>query len=175
MSLSILVNWLVRLQFHISFTFIDTYSDKQNNDVFNCPKACVWLDLAHPHESQGQPIPVLTNLDNQIYLVGAKVCGFDEVIHWFRVGERPISVTLRYSRKGGWGVGGGEVFLIFLLDDKISAPEVFCSCSFIPRVHFETSLMVTRYDVIKSSWSRHLWMKMHIFSTFFNNKSKACG
>ena len=94
MSLSILVNWLVRLQFHISFTFIDTYSDKQNNDVFNCPKACVWLDLAHPHESQGQPIPVLTNLDNQIYLVGTKICGFDEVIHWFRVGERPIIVTL---------------------------------------------------------------------------------
>ena len=158
MSLSILVNWLVRLQFHISFTFIDTYSDKQNNDVFNWPKACVWLDLAHPHESQGQPIPVLTNLDNQIYLVGAKICGFDEVIHWFCVGERPISVTLRCSRKG-----------------KISAPEVFCSCSFIPRVHFETSLMVTRYDVIKSRWSRHLWMKMHIFSTSFNNKSKACG
>ena len=26
-----------------------------------------------------------------------------------------------------------KVFLIFFLDDKTSAPEVFCSCSFIPR------------------------------------------
>ena len=71
------------------------------------------LDLAHPHESQGEPIPDLTNLDNQIYLVGATGCGFDEVIHWFRVGERPISLTLRCSR-GGRGGRGGEVFLIFL-------------------------------------------------------------
>ena len=146
MSLSILVNWLVRLQFYISFTFIDTYSDKQNKDVLNWPTAWVWLDLAHPHESQGQPIPDLTNLDNQIYLVGATGCGFDEVIHWFRVGERPISLTLRCSRGGRGGGGGGRFFWFFFLDDRISASEVFCSCSFIPRAHFETSsVMVSCY------------------------------
>ena len=31
-----------------------------------------------------------------------------------------------------------KVFLIFFLDDKTSAPEVFCSCSFISRADFET-------------------------------------
>ena len=35
--------------------------------------------------------------------------------------------------------------------------------------------MVTRYDVISSKWSSHFWVKMHVFSTFFNNKSKTCG
>ena len=28
-----------------------------------------------------------------------------------------------------------------------------------------------RYDVISSRWSSHFWMKMHVFSTSFNNKS----
>ena len=35
--------------------------------------------------------------------------------------------------------------------------------------------MVTRYDVITSRWSSHFWVKMHVFSNSFNNKSKACG
>ena len=40
--------------------------------------------------------------------------------------------------------------------DKTSALEVFCSCSFILRAHFETSLVMvsyygSRYDVISSS------------------------
>ena len=39
--------------------------------------------------------------------------------------------------------------------DKTSALEVFCSCSFILRAHFETSLVMvdygSRYDVTSSS------------------------
>ena len=35
--------------------------------------------------------------------------------------------------------------------------------------------MVTRYDVISSRCSSHFWVKIHVFSTSFNNKSKACG
>ena len=39
-----------------------------------------------------------------------------------------------------------EVFLSFFLEDKTSAPDVFSSCSFIPRAHFETSsVMVSFY------------------------------
>ena len=35
---------------------------------------------------------------------------------------------------------------IFFLDDKTPAPEVFCTCSFICRAHFKTSLvMVIHY------------------------------
>ena len=34
--------------------------------------------------------------------------------------------------------------------------------------------MVTRYDVIRSRWPSHFGVKMHVFSTTFNNKSKAC-
>ena len=41
-----------------------------------------------------------------------------------------------------------KVFLSFFLEDKTLAPDVFSSCLFIPRAHFETSLvsvaMVTR-------------------------------
>ena len=41
-----------------------------------------------------------------------------------------------------------KVFLSFFLENKTLAPDVFSSCLFIPRAHFETSLvsvaMVTR-------------------------------
>ena len=57
--------------------------------------------------------------------------------------------------KGGGGEGrwlGGrvvatplKVFLIFFLDDKTLAPKVFCSCSFIPGAHFDTSLVMNSY------------------------------
>ena len=32
--------------------------------------------------------------------------------------------------------------------------------------------MVTRYDDISSRWSRQFWVKRHVFSMSFNNKSK---
>ena len=35
-----------------------------------------------------------------------------------------------------------EVFEFIFVDDKTSAPDVFSSCSLIPRVHFETRLMM---------------------------------
>ena len=40
-----------------------------------------------------------------------------------------------------------DVFYLFLffLDDKTSAPDVFSSCLFIPRAHFETSLKMVSY------------------------------
>ena len=53
-----------------------------------------------------------------------------------------------YKRGGGVRVGGyhpSEVFLSFFLDDKISAPDVLSSWSFIPRTHFETSLVMVSY------------------------------
>ena len=51
--------------------------------------------------------------------------------------------------------GGGVIFLTFFLDDKTSAPKVFCSCSFIPRAHFETRLvMVGYYGYTFSPWAR---------------------
>ena len=46
---------------------------------------------------------------------------------------------------GGRGCHGPpkkEVFLSVFLEDKTLAPDVFSSCSFIPRVHFETSLVM---------------------------------
>ena len=51
------------------------------------------------------------------------------------------------------GVGGGrgwlspasEVFRNFFPDDKTSAPEVFSSCSCIPRTNFETNLVMASY------------------------------
>ena len=39
--------------------------------------------------------------------------------------------------KEGRGGGCPEVFLSFVIEDKTSAPDVFSSCSLIPRSHFE--------------------------------------
>ena len=60
--------------------------------------------------------------------------------------------TLGRTRGGGWILLPSEVFLRFFLDDQISAPGVFSSCSSILRTYFETSLvmMVTKYDVMTS-------------------------
>ena len=79
------------------------------------------------------------------------------------------------------GSGGGchpplpKVFLIFSLDDKTSAPEVFCSCSFILRAHFETSLVAVSYygyEIWRHKWqvSSHFWVKMHVFQLFWKVK-----
>ena len=35
--------------------------------------------------------------------------------------------------------------------------------------------MVMTYDVTSSRWSSHFWVKIHVFSTSFNNKSKSYG
>ena len=46
----------------------------------------------------------------------------------------------------------------------------------VPLLQFKNLwLMVTRHNVISSRWSSHFCVKMHVFSTFVNNKSKACG
>ena len=58
---------------------------------------------------------------------------------------------LTYGGGRGRGGGGGcrppKVFLsFFFLEDKnSSAPDVFSSCLFIPRAHFETSLMMISF------------------------------
>ena len=95
------------------------------------------------------------------------------------------AINRRTYKFGGGGREGrlppaSEVFLIFFLDGKTSAPDVFSSCLFIPRAHFETILvMVSHYGYeiwrLSSKWSSHFWVKMNVFSTFFNNKSTTCG
>ena len=40
--------------------------------------------------------------------------------------------------KLGGGGGGGDGFL----EDKTSVPDIFSSCLFIPRAHFERGLMM---------------------------------
>ena len=50
---------------------------------------------------------------------------------------------LTFGRTGGWiPFLPHKVFPSFLLEDKKSVPYVFISCSFIPRAHFETSLVM---------------------------------
>ena len=47
---------------------------------------------------------------------------------------------------GGWLLANPpEGFSFFFLNDKTSASDVFSRCSFIPRAHFETSLVMVRY------------------------------
>ena len=64
-----------------------------------------------------------------------------------------------YKVGGGGGGAGGwlpplrKVFLIFFLHGKTSAPYVFCSCSFIPRARFNTSLAMVSYYLL---WIRDM-------------------
>ena len=67
----------------------------------------------------------------------------------------------------GWLPPSSKVILIFFLDDKTSASEVFCSSLFIPRAHSETSLVMVSYfgyEIRRDRWSNHFWVKMHVFS-----------
>ena len=63
-------------------------------------------------------------------------------------------VNPRTYREAGGGGGGGEeggcppgteFFVRFFLDNQTSAYDVFSSRSFIPRRHFETSLLMVSY------------------------------
>ena len=73
-----------------------------------------------------------------------------------RTGNLVVALFMRYSHHEHGGSGGGynplphNVFLSFFLEDKTSVPDAFTSCSFIPRSHFETSLvMVSCYGYEK--------------------------
>ena len=43
------------------------------------------------------------------------------------------------NRFQAFAVNPRRFFRIFSLENKTSTPDVFCSCSFIARAHFETS------------------------------------
>ena len=58
-------------------------------------------------------------------------------LHGVRLLNKPSDLQV-----GGKGCQQNEVFFIFFLDDEKSAPNVFRSCSFIPREHFKTSLVM---------------------------------
>ena len=71
-------------------------------------------------------------------------------------------------------------FLGFFLEDKTSAPDVFSSCSFILRAHFETSSVMVRYygyELLRHKYQvvRPFLCRNTFFSTFFNNLSKSRG
>ena len=67
--------------------------------------------------------------------------------------------------------GGGsqppKVFLIFFLDDKTSAPDIFCTCSFIPRTHSETSLVMVSYYGYETWRHKKQMVKPFLSENFF--------
>ena len=79
---------------------------------------------------------------------------FNKVINAYVINKTNTVYGLRYrlNPRTYKGVGGGggkgwllpthKVFLSFFLEDKTSAPDVFSSCSFIPRANFEVSLVM---------------------------------
>ena len=52
------------------------------------------------------------------------------------------SLNPRTYERGGCQPPPYKVLLSFLLEDKTSAPDVLCSCSLIPRAHFEISSVI---------------------------------
>ena len=58
--------------------------------------------------------------------------------------KKPQMSTLGRTRgrEGGCHPPAPIRFSEFFLEDKTSVPDVFSSCSFIPRAHFETSLVM---------------------------------
>ena len=63
--------------------------------------------------------------------------------------EKDDKLTLGRTRGGGSGLYHPLhkvfFFLSFFLEDKTSVPDVFSTCSFISRTHFETSLVMDSY------------------------------
>ena len=60
-------------------------------------------------------------------------------------GNRVLVLFLTLGRTKGEGEVDAtphKVFLSFFLEDKTSVPDVFSSCSFIPRARFERSLVM---------------------------------
>ena len=62
-----------------------------------------------------------------------------------------------------------KIFLSFFLEDKTLAPDVFSSCSFIPRAHFKSSsVMVSFYGYeIWRQGGQAIFEWKYMFSTFF--------
>ena len=72
------------------------------------------------------------------------------------------------------------LFLRFFLEDKISAPDVFSSCLFNPRAHFEISSVIVSCYGYEICRHKQLVVKPFLgentsFLTSLNNKSKSCG
>ena len=44
----------------------------------------------------------------------------------------------------------------------------------LKEVHWWAVSIITIYEVISSRWSRHFWVKIHVFSISLNNNSKSC-
>ena len=83
--------------------------------------------------------------------------------------KRCVVCNLTLGRTSGSGCHPHTVFLSFFLEDKTSAPDVFSSCSFIPRtlvlsqVQWWSVAMVTGYDAISSRWSNQFGWKYMFF------------
>ena len=80
-------------------------------------------------------------------------------LHGVRLLNKPSDVQV--------GGGGGRVatpmwVLIFFLDDETSAPDVFSSCSFIPRAHFETSQVMVLY------YGYEIWRHTQVIKQFLS-------
>ena len=77
-----------------------------------------------------------------------------------------------YNGKGDATPLPHKVFLSCFPRGLKTAPEVFSSCSVIPRALFETSLVMvsccgTRYDDISSRCPSQFGVKIHVFFNFF--------
>ena len=93
----------------------------------------------------------------------------------------PFLIILGRKRGRGWMPAPVTFFWIFFSWKIKHQHQTFsvavCSslAHFLRQVQWWSVAMVTRYDVISSRRSSHFWVKIHVFSTSFNNKSKSCG
>ena len=61
-----------------------------------------------------------------------------------RENSSPGKLTLRRTRGQCQFPPNKIILSLFFLEDKTLAPDVFSSCSFIPRAYFEASLVIVR-------------------------------
>ena len=79
------------------------------------------------------------------YLINFCICDTPNNVYFHHLSLRKALLNPPTYKGEGKVATSLRGFLSFVLDDETSASDVFSSCSFIPRAHFETRLVMVNY------------------------------
>ena len=82
--------------------------------------------------------------------------------------------------RGGGGVCHPPIRFFWVFSQRVKHQHLMFSgvvrsslAQILRQVWWWSAAMVTKYDIKSSRWSSQFWVKIHVFSPSFNNKSKS--